>query len=116
MGDFRRLESWQKARVMTSKVYAASAGFPKAELFGLTGQMRRAAISVAANIAEGRGKNSDKEFRRYLGIALGSEAELECLLILAADLKLLDLESANSLEEECQELGAMIAALRRHLG
>ena len=116
MGDFRRLEAWQKARAVIGRVYAVTSTFPKSEMYGLTGQIRRAAVSVAANIAEGRGKNNDKEFRRYLGIALGSEAELECLLILAADLKLLDGEVASALEKECQEVGALTAVLRRRLG
>ena len=103
-------------RAVIKRIYMVTADFPKSELFGLTGQMRRAAVSVAANIAEGRGKNSDKEFRRYLGIALGSEAEVECLLILASDLGFLHSDLAAELEKECQAVGAMIAVLRNRLG
>lgn len=115
MGDFRRLDAWQRMRNIIKRIYAVTADFPKSELFGLTGQLRRAAISVAANIAEGRGKNSDKEFQRYLGIALGSEAEVECLLIIASDLGFLGMDLAAELEKECQEVGAMIAALRNRV-
>ena len=115
MGDFRKLEAWQKARTLVNRVYVSTARFPKSELFGMTGQMRRAAVSVAANIAEGTGKNNDREFRRYLGIALGSQAELECLAIIAGDLKLLDESESGALAKDSHDLGALIAALRRRL-
>jgi four helix bundle protein len=116
MGDFRRLTAWQKARALVQLSYTKTAQFPKSELFGLTSQTRRAAVSVAANIAEGRGKNSDKELNRYLGIALGSATELECLSLLASDLKFLTEVDANALIKACQEVQAMIAVLRRSLG
>jgi len=115
VGDFRKLEAWQKARVLTGMVYASTASFPKTKMFGLTGQMRRAAVSIAANIAEGRGKNSDQEFKRYLGIALGSQAELECLAILAGDLRLLTPEASEDLEHTARDVGCLMAALRRRL-
>jgi four helix bundle protein len=115
MGDFRRLEAWQKARTLVGRVYASTASFPKAELFGLTGQMRRAAVSIAANIAEGRGKNNDRELKRYLAIALGSQAELECLAILAGDLQLLSPEASSELEQAARDVGSLMAALRRRL-
>lgn len=115
MGDFRRLTAWQKARGLVQKSYSKTSQFPKSELFGLTSQARRAAVSVAANIAEGRGKNSDKELNRYLGIALGSATELECLFVLATDLGFLLEMDSNALIKECQEVQAMIATLRRSL-
>ncbi len=116
MGDFRRLTAWQKARALVKRSYAKTAQFPKSEMFGITSQMRRAAVSVAANIAEGRGKNNDKELNRYLGIALGSATELECLFLLANDLNFLSEIDSNALIKECQEVQAMIAVLRKSLG
>ncbi len=115
MGDFRRLNVWQEARKLVNEVYITTSAIPKAELFGLTSQMRRAAISVPANIAEGRGKNSDKEFNRYLGIALGSATELECLAILAEDLGFLTGVKVKGLLERCQQVQAMLAVLRKRL-
>ena len=115
MGDFRRLAAWQKARALIKTVYTTTASFPKTELFGLTSQARRAAVSVAANIAEGRGKNSDKELGRYLGIALGSATELECLCVVANDLGMMSDRDSQSLVKDCQEVQAMMAVLRKSL-
>jgi four helix bundle protein len=115
MGEFRKLEAWQKARDLVGRVYTSTSSFPKAELFGLTGQMRRAAVSIAANIAEGKGKNNDREFKRYLGIALGSQAELECLATLAGDLNFLDPKTSAELEQAAKDVGSLMAALRRRL-
>lgn len=115
MGDFRRLEVWQEGRKLVKHVYSETAVIPKAELFGLTSQMRRAAISVAANIAEGRGKNNDRELNRYLGIALGSATELECLAVLGEDLGFLPEARAKLLVQHCQQVQAMIAGLQKHL-
>ncbi len=115
MGDFRRLKVWVEARKLVKEVYTETAVIPKAELFGLTSQMRRAAISVPANIAEGRGKNNDKELNRYLGIALGSATELECLAILGEDLGFLAAPKTQFLVQRCQHVQAMIAVLQKRL-
>jgi len=90
MQDFKKLKVWDKAHQLTLEIYAASKRFPKDELFGLTSQVRRAASSVAANIAEGSGRRSRKEFTYFLGIAIGSVSEVEYFLILAKDLRYLD--------------------------
>ena len=86
MADFRQLKVWQKAHEITLDVYRITQTFPKAETYGLVSQMRRAAISIGCNIAEGRGRDGDAEFGRFIQIALGSAAELEYQLLVAKDL------------------------------
>lgn len=86
MKDFRRLKVWEKAHALTLSIYKASANFSKHEMYALTNQIQRAAVSTPANIAEGCGKDSDAELKRYFQIAMGSSSELECLLLLAHDL------------------------------
>jgi four helix bundle protein len=85
MRDFRELKVWHKAHQLTLAVYSATKTFPRDELYGLTSQIRRAAVSIGANIAEGAGKNSPAEFGRFLQIALGSASELEYHLLLSGD-------------------------------
>lgn len=89
MRDFRELKVWQKAHEATLDVYRATKDFPREEQFGLTAQVRRSAESIAANIAEGCGRDGDAEFARFLQIALGSASETEYHLLLAKDLGLL---------------------------
>lgn len=89
MRDFRELTVWQKAHALTLGVYKATGSFPKEEMFGLTSQMRRAAVSVEANIAEGCCRGSAADFARFLEIAMGSASEVECHLLLARDLQFL---------------------------
>ena len=81
--SYRDLVAWQRAVELTDKIYACTRTWPKDELFGLTAQVRRAAVSVAANIAEGQGRNGDREFINHLGIAHGSLCEVETLLEIA---------------------------------
>ena len=86
MQDFKKLTVWQKAHLLTVAAYKATEAFPKDELYGLTSQIRRACISIPANIAEGCGREGKVEFNRFLQIALGSATELEYHLLLAYDL------------------------------
>jgi four helix bundle protein len=86
MGDFKKLKVWQKSHQLALAVYRSTARFPDRERFGLTAQLRRAASSTPANIAEGCGKGTDNELGRYLRISMGSATELEYHLILARDL------------------------------
>lgn len=90
MQNYKELRVWEKAHFYTLKVYEASKLFPKDEIYSLTNQLRRAASSIPANIAEGCGKNSQLEFAHSLNIALGSANESEYFLILSRDLKYLD--------------------------
>ena len=96
-GDFRDLEVWKKARQMTIAVYEPTDKGALARDFGLRDQMRRAAVSVEANVVEGYGLSTGPLFRRHLRIALGSAAEAECLVRLAEELEYLPAERAGEL-------------------
>lgn len=110
MQDYRKLEAWQKAHTLTLRTYATVATFPRAETFGLGSQMRRAAVSVPANIAEGcyRGEKSQLQSLR---IALGSAGELEYYFILARDLKLLSDRDSKDLLLDASNVKAVIMGL-----
>ena len=86
MKDFRKQKVWQKAHDLALEVYRVTEAFPKREVFGLTSQIRRAGVSIPANIAEGCGQDTDADFARFLQIAMGSASELEYHLLLAHDL------------------------------
>jgi four helix bundle protein len=111
--DFRDLLVWRKAHVLTLDCYRISGTFPKYELYGVISQIRRAAASIGANIAEGCGKRSNGEFQRYLGIAAGSASELEYHLLLARDLEFLTPEQYESLDSAATEVKRMLAGLIR---
>jgi four helix bundle protein len=85
MQDFKKLGVWQLAHALRVKVYDVVSTFPRDELYGLRSQSTRAAGSIAANIAEGCGRDGDREFAHFLDIAMGSATELECHLLLARD-------------------------------
>jgi len=100
MGDYRKLGLWNRSHQLALAVYRATANFPVAEKYGLTTQIRRAAISIPMNIAEGCGRNTDPELRRFLKIALGSASELEYQVLLCRALDYLDQSTANDLAGE----------------
>ncbi len=108
MQDFKKLQVWINAHALTLRVYEATASFPKDELYGLTNQMRRAAVSIPANIAEGCGRSSNAELLRFLHISMGSASEVEYYLILAHDLKFLDERLCAQLEQELLQLKRML--------
>jgi four helix bundle protein len=110
MKSFRDLQVWEKAHQLTLAVCVATAGFPRAELYGLTSQVRRASSSMPANIAEGCGRSGDNELRRFLEIAMGSASELEYHLLLAKDLKMLDESNYSQLNQQVCELKRMLTA------
>jgi four helix bundle protein len=110
MEDFKDLRVWVKAHELTLNVYEKTRVFPKEELYGLTSQMRRAAASVGANIAEGCGRRSDGEMRRFLQIARGSANELEYHFLLAKDLHLLQAAEFADLEARVLEIQRMLAS------
>jgi four helix bundle protein len=111
MEDFKNLRVWGKAHELTLIVYGKTQAFPKAEIYGLTSQLRRAAASVGANIAEGCGRRSDGEMNRFLQIARGSASELEYHLLLARDLRLLDTADFEDMETRTLEIQRMLASL-----
>src|SRR5947207_10294033 len=86
MQDFRNLSVWQRARRLTKSVYEMTSDYAGSEEFGLKSQMRRATVSICSNIAEGCGRRGDREFRRFLNVAMGSASKLECEAILSLDL------------------------------
>ena len=102
---------WEKAHRLTLEVYKATASFPKDELYGLTSQIRRAAASVPANIAEGCGRESKVEMARFLQISMGSASELEYHLLLARDLNLLSQTIYEPLESHVTEVKRMLTSL-----
>ena len=101
---FQDLIVWQKAHELVLGVYRASAGFPKSELYGLTSQLRRACVSVPANVAEGFGRRSKAEKSRFLNISQGSLEEVRYYLILARDLRYLEINRLMSRLEETSRL------------
>jgi four helix bundle protein len=109
--DFKELKVWEKAHALTIDVYRATRYFPREELYGLTTQLRRSAVSVGANIAEGCGRRSDGEFTRFLQIARGSASELEYELLLAKDLGLIAPTQYAALEQSIVEIERMLTTL-----
>jgi len=115
MRNFKDLKVWGKAHTLTLAVYRATKRFPKDELFGLTSQIRRAALSVSANIAEGCGRRGVAEFAQFLNIAMGSASELEYHLLLARDLELLQAPDYLRLETDVSEVKRMLVSFAQKL-
>ena len=115
MQDFRKLKVWEKAHRLTLAAYRVTRGFPRDELYGLTSQIRRAAASIGANIAEGCCRKGDVEFSRFLQIAIGSASELEYHLLLARDLEFLKSTDYQQLSEDVVEVKRMLATLLQKL-
>ena len=108
---YRELLVWQKAVSWVEAIYAVTHKWPQDERFGLTSQIRRAAVSVPSNIAEGCARRSTAEFVRFLSISRGSLAEVETQIIIAARLRYLDHESQTSLLDAADEISRMLAGL-----
>ncbi len=106
MHRFKELIVWQKARVLTREVYVLTKGFPQEERYELTSQIRRAVVSIPSNIAEGSGRRTNREFKRFLDIALSSAFELETQVILAYDLVYMT-------GDKFEEMNAMILEVQR---
>ena len=115
MKTFRDLLIWQKAMQLVTKCYSVSALFPKEEQFGLTSQLRRCSISIPSNISEGYGRNSSKDYHRFLLIATGSLFELQTQIEIAFNLKYITEENFKKLYEESRELERMISSLVRKI-
>ena len=116
MKDFRGLKVWEKAHRFVIDVYRESQNFPSDERFGLTSQVRRSAVSVASNIAEGCGRRTDKDFARFLNIAAGSACESEYQILLARDLGYFDQDIHDDLGSQIIEIKRMITGLTQRLG
>jgi four helix bundle protein len=109
------LKVWQKAHELALAVYAATVSMPADERFGLTSQLRRAAVSIASNIVEGSSGGSDADFVRFVRIAIGSASELEYQLLLARDLRFLEETSHEDLSDRVVEVRRMLIAMSQHM-
>ena len=115
MRNFQDLSIWSKSHLLTLKVYSITKNFPKEEMFGLISQMRRSASSIPTNIAEGCGRSTNPDFKRFLIIATGSSSELEYQLILAKDLKFITESKFKELETETIEIRKMIHSFIKNI-
>lgn len=113
MQRFTDLKVWQRSHALALEVYRVSAAFPADERFGLVSQLRRAALSVPSNIAEGSKRAHRKEYARLLNVAEGSAAEVQYLIILSRDLGFVSTERAEALLAEIDEIARMLHALRK---
>lgn len=111
MKDFRDLKVWEKAHELTLSIYRATKEFPRDEMYGLTSQLRRAAMSIPANIAEGCGRGTDADFSRFLQYAMGSSSEVEYELLLARELAYVDSKTYAPLNQLVIEVKRMLTAL-----
>ncbi|NGP88520.1 four helix bundle protein [Fodinibius halophilus] len=115
MHKYKDLDIWKRAVSLATDIYKATSNFPSEEKYGLVSQLRRCVVSIGSNIAEGSGRNTDKDFNRFLSIAYGSTCELETQLIVATNLKLLPLEESKKLQQEVIELQKMIFTFSKRL-
>lgn len=111
MIDYKKYRVWQKAHLFVLEIYKLATAFPKSEQFNLISQINRAAVSVPANIAEGCGRQTQKELTRFLYIASGSAHELEYLIFLSTELKFIEQELSTNLLSDLTEIKKMLAAL-----
>ena len=112
---FKDLIVWQEAMNLVEMIYLQTKTFPKEEIYGLTSQIRRAAVSIPANIAEGNGRQSRKEYLQFLSIANGSIKELETHILIAERLNFLTKEKAEQLQTQLQSVGKLLSGLRKSL-
>lgn len=112
MNDFRELKVWKESMELVEKIYSTSEDFPQSELFGLTSQIKRSATSIPSNIAEGAGRNNQKEFNHFLGISSGSSSELSTQLEIAKRLNFLNEEKWNEIEAQIKYIQKMIYKLQ----
>ena len=113
--DYRQLKVWQKAMDLTVEIHSLVNKFPRAENYALSDQMRRSVVSIPSNIAEGQGRNSDKEFVNFLSIARGSLWELETQIEISERLHYIDSGQKNKVYEQTEEIGKMLNALANSL-
>lgn len=115
MNNFRELKVWQKSIELVKQIYQKTNSFPSTEIYGLTSQIRRAAVSIPSNIAEGAARKSVKDFDHFLSIALGSSFELETQIIIATELNYLSNDDNTQIEQDIQEVQKMIRGLQKSL-
>ena len=109
--DFKDLIVWHKAMDLTAEIYRLTKKLPKDELYGLTNQLRRAAVSIPSNIAEGNGRFSQREYARFLSVARGSKSEVETQLLLCVKLDYLEQSETEAALGLCTEIGKMLTVM-----
>ena len=115
MNNYKELKGWQKSVDLAVKIYESTKDFPREEIYGLTSQIRRSAVSIPSNIAEGAGRNSKKDFNNFLGISNGSICELETQLIIANRITFMNIITLESLQNDIVEIQKMNWALQKSL-
>jgi len=113
--SYKDLQVWQKSMELVKRIYRLTQHFPKEELYGLTSQLRRSAVSIPSNLAEGSSKRSTKEFMRFINISYGSLCELETQILIACDLEYIESQTKNECCEKISEIGRMLNGLLRAL-
>jgi len=113
--DYRKLDVWKKSHELVMDVYRITSQFPRQEQYGLTSQMRRAAVSIPCNIVEGCGRGGEVELSRFLSISLGSVSELSYQLFLACELEYMNTETGQPLIAKAEGIGRMLNAFIRKL-
>lgn len=113
--SYQDLDVWLKAMNLVVLCYQITKNFPKSEIYGLTSQLQRAAVSIPSNIAEGRSRQYSKEFLQHLSISAGSLAELETLVQIAERLKYIDIDMSKKVLDKTAEVGRMINGLKKSL-
>jgi four helix bundle protein len=112
---YENLDAWKEATNLAVRIYQITQTFPKEEIYGITSQIRRAAVSISSNIAEGAGRKSKKDFNQFVHIASGSLNEVESLLHICSRLSLIAPDSYNELRESAEKLGRLIGGLLKYL-
>jgi four helix bundle protein len=115
ISSYRDLLVWQASVELATRCYKLTAAFPSGELYGMTSQIRRASVSVAANIAEGHGRDGTGNFIQFLRVAQGSLKELETHIVICGRVGLLDEQVVGTVQEQCDEIGRMLRSLIRTL-
>ncbi|PTN10226.1 four helix bundle protein [Mangrovibacterium marinum] len=115
MKTYREFVAWQKAMTFVTKVYKTTRNFPREELFGLTSQIRRSAISIPSNFAEGFGRKGNNEFLRFIRIAIGSLYECQTQLEIAFNIEYLEMQKFEELFEQSREIEALLRGLEKKL-
>ena len=115
MNKFKELKVWQKSIQLVTNIYSATANFPKEEIYGIISQIRRCAVSIPSNIAEGAGRGTKKDFSHFLDIAKGSSFELETQLIISKELGFIDNNIFVLILSELEEIQKMITGLQKSL-
>ncbi len=115
MHQFKELLIWKKSRQFCSEIYSITSSFPSDEKFGITNQLRRASVSIPSNIAEGSSRNSNKDFSRFLEIAIGFAYEIETQLLISSDLGFLKSAQLEILTIQLEEIIKMISKFRSTL-